>query len=124
MGGRGGSSGLSSVQNHPEYKSEYKYEFNRAQEDVPVGSAIESQNRDDSTVEQEMIRYRSAMGDPISAMERQLRREKRALNDYEDAKSPENIGTRDALRKTVKEYEDAIKRMRRIKEKSKYRGMM
>ncbi len=124
MGGRGGSSGLSSVQNHPEYKSEYKYEFNRAQEDVPVGSAMKSQNRDDSTVEQEMIRYRSAMGDPISAMERQLRREKRALNDYEDAKSPENIGTRDALRKTVKEYEDAIKRMRRIKEKSKYRGMM
>lgn len=124
MGGRGGSSGLSSVQNHPEYKSEYKYEFNRAQEDVPVGSAMKSQNRDDSTVEQEMIRYRSAMGDPISAMERQLRREKRALNDYEDAKSPENIGTRDALRKTVKEYEDAIKRMRRIKEKSKYSGMM
>lgn len=124
MGGRGGSSGLSSVKNHPEYKSEYKYEFNRVQEDVPVGSAMKSQNRDDSTVEQEMIRYRSAMGDPISAMERQMRREKRTLSDYEEAKSPANIGTRDALRKTVKEYEEAIERMKKIKKKSKYKGMM
>lgn len=124
MGGRGGSSGLSSVQNHPEYKSEYKYEFNRAQEDVPVGSAMKSQNRDDSTVEQEMIRYRSAMGDPISAMERQMRREKRTLSDYEEAKSPANIGIRDALRKTVNEYEEAIERMKKIKKKSKYKGVM
>ncbi len=124
MGGRGGSSGLSSVQNHPEYKSEYKYEFGRASEDVPIGSALKSKSRDDSTVEQEMIRYRSAMGDPIAAMQRQLNREKKTLNDYEGAKSPSNIGTRDALRKIVKEYEDAIKRMRKIKEKSKYKGMM
>lgn len=124
MGGRGGASGLSSIQNHPEYKSEYKYEFGRATEDIPIGSAIKSQNRDDSTVEQEMIRYRSAMGDPITSMQRQMNREKKVLNDYERAKTPGNIGTRDALRKIVKEYEDAIKRMRKIKEKSKYKGMM
>ena len=93
-------------------------------EEVPIASSMKSEKRTDSDVEQEMIRYRSAIGDPIAAMKRQRQREQNTLNDYEGAKTPGNIGTRDALREVVKEYDEAIKRMKKIKEKSKYKGMM
>lgn len=124
VGGRGGSSGMTNVKNNPEYKSDYKYEKGRALEEVPIASSMKSEKRTDSDVEQEMIRYRSAIGDPIAAMKRQRQREQNTLNDYEGAKTPGNIGTRDALREVMKEYDEAIKRMKKIKEKSKYKGMM
>lgn len=124
MGGRGGNSGLSNVKNNPEYKSDYKYEKGRALEEVPIPSSMKSEKRSDSDVEQEMIRYRSAIGNPIAAMERKKQKEQNTLNDYEGAKTPGNIGTRDALREIVREYDEAIKRMKKIKERSKYKGMM
>lgn len=83
-------------------------------------SALASNNDlDDDKIETQMRGYASAIGDPIRAMENQRASIAREYEDYKDATSISNKGTKEAMEKIMAEYDDAIKRMKRIKANSK-----
>lgn len=128
FGSRGSSSGRngggSGVSNSPEYRESYQEERDMRLEEAAVSYALPSQNRADDWIETQMIDYASAMGDPVRAMERQRESIQRELVDYEEAVTASNIGTRDAMREMVSEYDSAIERMRRIRQNSRNRDLM
>lgn len=114
--------GGNDITKSPEYTESYNFEIDRIYSESPVPSALHG--RSDDWIEGEMIRYRSAIGDPIRAMQRVRDAEARTLVDYEEARSASNLGTRDALREMVKKYDEAIEHMRRIKTSSSRKDMM
>ena len=125
FGGRGASSGKGggggqSYRDNPEYKEEYDYEMRLRLREAVVPSSLASNNDvDDEKIEVQMRGYATAIGDPIRAMENQKASIAREYADYKDAKSPSNLGTKEAMEKILGEYDDAIARMKRIKKNSK-----
>ena len=120
MGSRGASSGRGGAYRQTaDYKEAYADEMSMRIEDAAIGSALKSQNRDDDTVETQMRGYAAAIGDPIRAMENQRASINRELQDYKDATSNYNLGTKEAMQDLVSEYDAAIERMKRIKNTSK-----
>lgn len=134
FGGRGSSSGSEASggggggtnTDNPDYRDAFRSELNRAAGDSPVPAALPSENRDDATVEQQMINYASAIGDPVRAMERQRASEARQAEPYFEGPVtlPYDQGFRDAFRQILNEYDQAIARMNRIRNNSRYRDMM
>lgn len=133
FGGRGSSSGSGASggggganSSNPDYRESFSDEIRRAAGDSPVPAALPSENRDDAAVEQQMINYASANGDPVRAMERQRASEARQAAPYfeEGTLSAYDQGTRDAFRQILNEYDQAIARMNRIRNNSRYREMM
>lgn len=118
--GRKGSGGNQAYKNSPEYKEWYNDEMNMRLNEAAVPSALASNNNlDDDTIETQMRGYASAIGDPIKAMENQRASINREYQDYKDATSISNLGTRDAMQQILGEYDDAIERMKRVKKNSK-----
>lgn len=118
--GRGNSGKGKGYQNSPEYKEWYDDEMRLRLGEAAVPSALASnKNLDDDAIETQMRGYASAIGDPIQAMERQRKSIAREYEDYKDAKSNSNKGTRDAMKKMLDEYDAAIERMKKIKKNSK-----
>ena len=122
MGSRGAGSGRnagSAYKNTADYKDAYSDEIQLRSEEAAVPAALSSQNRNDDAVETQMRGYASAIGDPIRAMERQRASINREYQDYKDATSNSNLGTRDAMKQMLDEYDAGIERMKRIKANSK-----
>ncbi len=116
----GGAGSNNAVTNSPEFKEWYDDEMNLRLSEAAVPSALASNNNlDDDAIETQMRGYASAVGDPIRAMERQRASIAKEHEDYKDAKSASNLGTKAAMEKMLKEYDDAIDRMKRIKKNSK-----
>lgn len=129
FGSRGASSGRkgggSGVTNSQEYREGYDLERSMRLEDAAVPAALPSENRSDEAIEAQMRGYASAIGDPVRAMERQRDSIRRELADYEEgAVTADSIGSRDAMRDIVSEYDSAIDRMRRIRQNSRHRDML
>ena len=119
MGSRGAGSGRAAYKNTADYKEAYSDEINLRSQEAAVPAALSSQNRDDDAVETQMRGYASAIGDPIRAMERQRKSIANEYEDYKEAKSNSNLGTRDAMKQMLDEYDAGIERMKRIKANSK-----
>ena len=125
MGSRGATSGRKgsgggNYKNSPEYKEWYNDEMQIRLNEAAVPSALASNNNlDDDTIETQMRGYASAIGDPIRAMENQRASINREYQDYKDATSISNLGTRDAMKQMLDEYDAAIERMKNIKKNSK-----
>ena len=117
-GGNSSAGGTNKATRTAEFKESYDDEMSIRREDVPIGSAMSYENRDDSTVETQMRGYASAIGDPIKAMESARNNVKNVLSDYEGAKSQYDLGTKQALTDILKEYDAAISRMKKIKANS------
>ena len=122
----GGGGGGNANNSNPDYRESFSDEIRRAAGDSPVPAALPSENRDDAAVEQQMINYASANGDPVRAMERQRASEARQAEPYFEAgtMSAYDQGTRDAFRQILNEYDQAIARMNRIRNNSRYRDVM
>lgn len=129
-GGASGSSSTntesSSAKSSPAYRSSFDDEREMQMGDVPVAAAMPSENRDDATVESQMIGYASAIGDPVRAMERQRDSVIRQRSEYLEAQSlsASSQGERDAMTSIIREYDQAINRMRRLRENSPKKSMM
>ena len=129
MGSRGSSSGRSKTTNiiasgdykkTSEYRDAYYDELQVRFEEAAVPAALpSSDNNDLSNIEVQMRGYASAIGDPIKAMQNQRKIIASAYEDYKEATRIDNMGTRDALERTLNEYDEAIKRMKRVKKDSK-----
>ena len=119
MGSRGAGSGRNAYTNTADYKDAYDYEIQARSEEAAVPAALSSQGRDDDTVETQMRGYASAIGDPIRAMENQRKSIANEYEDYKQATSNSNLGTRDAMKQMLDEYDAGIERMKRIKKNSK-----
>lgn len=119
MGSRGAGSGRAAYKSTADYKEAYSDEINLRSQEAAVPAALSSQNRDDDAVETQMRGYASAIGDPIRAMERQRKSIANEYEDYKEAKSNSNLGTRDAMKQMLDEYDAGIERMKRIKANSK-----
>lgn len=123
MGSRGAGSGRSgggSYKNSPEYKEMYEFEIQTRTEDAAVPAALSSNiNNTDEFIETQMRGYASAIGDPIKAMERQRATIANEYEDYKAAKSNSDLGTRDAMKRILDEYDEGIERMKQVKKNSK-----
>ncbi len=125
MGSRGAGSGRKgsgggNYKNSPEYKEMYDFEVQIRQQDAAVPAALSSNiNNSDEFIETQMRGYASAIGDPIKAMERQRATIANQYEDFKAAKSNSDLGTRDAMKRILDEYDEGIERMKRVKKNSK-----
>lgn len=117
-------SGNNSITNTPEYQDAYSTERMIQEPDVPIPAAMDYEGRDDATVETQMRGYRSAIGDPIRAMENARKSVLKQLVPYANATSTSNLGTKQAMQDMVDSYDKAIEKMRRIKANSLHADLL